>query len=53
MSGIEFRLHADVTSGYFMFACLLVCGCLGAKAGHGEFETYLRAHPAFSKAVAA
>jgi hypothetical protein len=36
-----------------MFITLLVVGCLGAVAGQGDFEAYLREHKAFGKAVAA
>ena len=36
-----------------MFITLLVVGCLGAVAGQGDFEPYLREHKSFGKAVAA
>jgi succinate dehydrogenase/fumarate reductase cytochrome b subunit len=47
------KVSSHSISGVFMFITLLVVGCLGAVAGHGTFETYLKDHPAFGKAVAA
>jgi hypothetical protein len=47
------EVMTNVRSGVFMFITLLVVGCLGAVAGQGDFEPYLREHKAFGKAVAA
>ncbi|WVQ85732.1 hypothetical protein IAT38_007899 [Cryptococcus sp. DSM 104549] len=42
-----------IYTGIFMFITLVIVGCMGAVAGHGDFEPYLAEHTALGKAIAA
>ena len=42
-----------IYTGIFMFITLLIVGCMGAVAGHGDFEAYLDEHKSLGKAIAA